>query len=189
MSATTAPTRPDAEVVSIFDPVPHRYILVPGTDSQLVTECRARTRAIGRAVYVVEDARGEVIGFRVPHYVLESVIIEESLRKDGGGGGGVDDETAGGGERGGSESSSDSDAASTSDLSLDQDGGSESELDDTGPGTPSHDEDALDWVVGGDCSDCSHSQCGAKTDTSSGGSIWSTYNIDRMNEYIALNRR
>ncbi|KAI3328804.1 hypothetical protein F4824DRAFT_386863 [Ustulina deusta] len=74
----SAQTRPDEQVVGIFDPLPHRYLFVPGTGA-LAAQCRARTHAIGRPVYVVHDSAGAVAGLRVPHYVVEAVIFEETL--------------------------------------------------------------------------------------------------------------
>ncbi|KAI1824116.1 hypothetical protein F4861DRAFT_548905 [Xylaria intraflava] len=76
----------DEQIVSLFEPMPHRYIFLPGQDTRIMTACRERARAAGRPVYAVLDARGEFIGVRVPHYILDPVIAEEArlaeLRED-----------------------------------------------------------------------------------------------------------
>jgi hypothetical protein len=87
MSDTTSPSPSPSEeaiTVSLFDPMPHRYVFVPDSDNNkyLMAECRLRTRAIGRPVYVVHDGRDVAIGLRVPHYVVEPVLFELAAREE-----------------------------------------------------------------------------------------------------------
>ncbi|KAI0117895.1 hypothetical protein GGR51DRAFT_500491 [Nemania sp. FL0031] len=70
------------ENVSIFDPMPHRYMFVPDRNLHTVTACRERTHAIGRPVYIVHGERGEFMGLRVPHYVLEPVLWEQTVKEE-----------------------------------------------------------------------------------------------------------
>ncbi|KAI1425214.1 hypothetical protein F5Y12DRAFT_748217 [Xylaria sp. FL1777] len=74
---TSTQTHPNEQIVNIFDEMPHRYMFVPGTGA-LATRCKERTHAIGRAVYIVHDSAGRVEGVRVPHYIVESTMFEET---------------------------------------------------------------------------------------------------------------
>lgn len=79
---------PTEVLVSVFDPLPHRYTFVPNRN--IMPECRARAHAIGRPVYVVRDSRGETVGLRVPRYVLESILWEEAVNAENESEGGED---------------------------------------------------------------------------------------------------
>ncbi|KAI0977625.1 hypothetical protein F4678DRAFT_413602 [Xylaria arbuscula] len=69
------------QIVGLFDDMPHRYMFVPGT-GDFTARCREKAHAIGRAVYVVLDSAGEIAGVRVPHYVVDSLIFEESMQEE-----------------------------------------------------------------------------------------------------------
>ncbi|KAI0532588.1 hypothetical protein GGR58DRAFT_161756 [Xylaria digitata] len=64
-------------LVGLFDPIPHRYMFLPGTDSLLASRCARATQAAGYPVYVVMDSVGKAMGLRVPHYILEPFLRED----------------------------------------------------------------------------------------------------------------
>ncbi|KAI1299475.1 hypothetical protein F5Y03DRAFT_250781 [Xylaria venustula] len=77
--STQTPNR--EQTVGLFDEMPHRYMFVPGT-GEFTARCREKALAIGRPVYVVLDSAGEIAGVRVPHYVVDSLIFEESMQEE-----------------------------------------------------------------------------------------------------------
>ncbi|KAI1171904.1 hypothetical protein F4777DRAFT_582456 [Nemania sp. FL0916] len=93
---------PPYEVVSIFSPMPHRYMLLPlspdhnHNNAQIIRACRSRTHAIGRPVYIVRGSSGNIMGIRVPHYVLEGVLWDMEKKE----GEGADVSVLHGGENG-----------------------------------------------------------------------------------------
>ncbi|KAF2970776.1 hypothetical protein GQX73_g2760 [Xylaria multiplex] len=64
-------------LVGLFDPIPHRYMFLPGVDSALASRCAIATQAAGHPVYVVVDSTGRAMGLRVPHYILEPFLRED----------------------------------------------------------------------------------------------------------------
>ncbi|KAI3325208.1 hypothetical protein HD806DRAFT_553301 [Xylariaceae sp. AK1471] len=75
-------TRPDEKLVNLMDPMPHRYIFVPSGNAYITANCRKRTRAEGRKVYVVQDSKKQKMGLRVPHYVYEAVLAQHDSTKE-----------------------------------------------------------------------------------------------------------
>ncbi|KAI2463830.1 hypothetical protein F4781DRAFT_104596 [Annulohypoxylon bovei var. microspora] len=60
-------------VVSITTPMPHRYIYVPKGSPYKTLNCRKKTREEGHPVYVVQNAKGQQMGIRVPIAIFERV--------------------------------------------------------------------------------------------------------------------
>ncbi|KAI0378544.1 hypothetical protein F5Y04DRAFT_290958 [Hypomontagnella monticulosa] len=61
-------------VVSINDPMPHRYIFVPSGNRYITMQCRKRAAAENHPVYIVMDSKDQRVGTRVPTAVYEKVI-------------------------------------------------------------------------------------------------------------------
>ncbi|XXG99685.1 peptide transporter ptr2 [Hypoxylon texense] len=61
-------------VVSIYTPLPRRYIFVPKGNAYITGNCRKKTRGEGRKVYVVHNSKHQPMGIRVPYAIYESVL-------------------------------------------------------------------------------------------------------------------
>ncbi|GAW23878.1 hypothetical protein ANO14919_134550 [Xylariales sp. No.14919] len=72
--------RAGIEVVDLMSERPNRYLMVPGRESSgLAARSAERTLAAGWTVYVVVNSAGAVEGVRVPHFIAEPLIFEDSL--------------------------------------------------------------------------------------------------------------
>ncbi len=72
MPTTTTPS--EEPQVRFFSPMPAGYVFVPKGDVYITSNCRKRTHAAGRAVYVVIDKNKKPLGLRCPGPIYEGVL-------------------------------------------------------------------------------------------------------------------
>ncbi len=73
-TTTTTTTHSEEPQVRFFSPMPAGYVFVPKGDVYITSNCRKRTHAAGRAVYVVIDKHKKPLGLRCPGPIYEGVL-------------------------------------------------------------------------------------------------------------------
>lgn len=70
----TSTTPSEEPQVRFFSPMPPGYVFVPKGDVYITSNCRKRTHAAGRAVYVVIDKNKKPLGLRCPGPIYDAVL-------------------------------------------------------------------------------------------------------------------